>query len=87
MQVRSLAPLAGLAGLGVGYLLFKRIIEPRYPKTETLFGVPKRTVVSCIAGGVVMYVGSGMEGLPMYATVGIGGGILLGEALSWGGGA
>jgi hypothetical protein len=85
MDLSKISPLFALAGLGIGYVVFTKI-DQRMPATQQVFGVPKRTIVSAGAGGALVYVGSGMEGIPKYLLLGVGGGVLLGEGLKWAGG-
>jgi len=85
-DLSRISPLFALAGLGIGYAVVFKKIEERFPATEQVWGVPKRTIASVIVGGALMYVGSGMEGIPKYLLLGLGGGALLGEGLKWAGG-
>ena len=86
VSLERFGPLFALAGLGIGYAVVFKKIEQRFPETEQVWGIPKRTIASAIVGGAIMYVGSGMQGVPYYLCLGLGGGVLLGEGLKWAGG-
>ncbi|MEM4972733.1 MAG: hypothetical protein QXR87_03315 [Candidatus Hadarchaeales archaeon] len=84
MQPKLLQLVAGLGGLGGGYLFFKKALYPKWKPEDKIYGmVPKRSIASLAAGGVAIYIGSGMEGPLKVGLMAFGGGVLMGEGLSW----